>query len=65
MKVRYTGDHYPVLFRRGEIYEVMSIEEGMYRLFSPSVGEDGLFSPVDFQVVEAQPAPPVLEMREL
>lgn len=50
MKVRYTGNSDASL-RNGEIYEVTSIERTWYRIVDDT-GEDFLFSPDEFEIVE-------------
>ncbi|MBR2216403.1 MAG: hypothetical protein IJ849_11715 [Selenomonadaceae bacterium] len=40
-------------------YEVLSIERGWYRIVDES-GEDYLYSPAQFDIIEAEPPAPVL-----
>ena len=58
MKVKYIGerevDIIPV-----KIYEVLSIEHGWYRIVDES-GEDYLYGPSKFEIVESNPPAPVL-----
>jgi len=43
----------------GKVYEVLSIEDGWYRLVDESE-EDYLYPPEKFEIVEAEPPAPVL-----
>jgi len=43
----------------GGVYEVISVERGLYRILDDS-GEDYLYGPGIFETVEALPPPPVL-----
>ena len=52
-KVRYIDEDDPLFFLQGKIYQVLSIEEGYYRIIDES-GEDYLypFDPELFEIVE-------------
>lgn len=50
MKVRYTGET-DLSLTNGKIYDVISIEEGMYRIVDDSK-EDYLFYEEEFEVIE-------------
>ena len=50
MKIKYIGKS-NVSLTKGKIYEVMSIEEGCYRIVDDT-GDDYLFLPDDFEVIE-------------
>lgn len=50
MKVRFIGETDPIYMINGKIYEVMSIENGWYRIIDEE-GEDYLYPPQLFQVV--------------
>ncbi|MGN0648457.1 MAG: hypothetical protein ACI4J3_07500 [Oscillospiraceae bacterium] len=50
MKVRYNGKDL-VAMQKGKIYEVISIEKGWYRIMT-EIGEDYLFPPECFEIVE-------------
>jgi len=50
MKIKYIGESDASL-TNGKIYEVMSIESGWFRIIDDS-GEDYLFSPEEFKIVE-------------
>ena len=58
MKVKYIGERKADIIP-GKIYEVLSIEHGWYRIVDES-GEDYLYGPSSFEVVESTPAAPVL-----
>lgn len=51
MKVRYIGETDPATFTNGKIYDVISIEEGWYRIIDETK-EDYLYQPNKFQIVE-------------
>ena len=51
MKVRYTGETSFLELTNGEIYAVISVEKGWYRVVDDS-GEDYLYPPDEFEVVE-------------
>ena len=51
MKVKYIGNYYKVSLIKGKEYEVQSIEDGWYRIIDET-GEDFLFSPNEFEIVE-------------
>lgn len=51
MKVKYIGDYYKVSLIKGKIYCVLNIEDGWYRIIDET-GEDYLFSPDEFEIVE-------------
>ncbi|MEG1841068.1 MAG: hypothetical protein RR213_07415 [Raoultibacter sp.] len=44
MRVRYTGNYYKVMFDKEKTYEVIAIEDGLYRVYSDEFEDDGLFS---------------------
>ena len=52
MKVRYIGKTNPIGFTHGEVYEVISVEKGWYRIIDPFLKDDYLFPPELFEVVE-------------
>ena len=47
MKVKYNGDYYKVRLHKGNVYDVISVENGWYE-----DGDQGFFSPDDFEIVE-------------
>ncbi len=51
MKVKYIGEYYKVSLIKGKIYDVLSVEDGWYRI-KDETGEDYLFSPNDFEIVK-------------
>lgn len=51
MKVKYIGDYYQVAFVKEKTYEVIAVEGGLYRIVDES-GEDYLFYPEDFKIIE-------------
>ena len=53
MKVRYTGETSFLICTKGKIYDVLSVEKGWYRIVDDS-GDDYLYPPQMFEVVEAQ-----------
>lgn len=56
MKVKYKGDSDPLALLNGKVYEVLAIEYGCYRIVDES-GEDYLYEPDDFEVVEEGEVP--------
>ncbi len=58
MKVKYTGDRIVDIIP-GRVYDVLSIEHGWYRIVDES-GEDYLYEPSPFTIVEQNPPAPVL-----
>lgn len=60
MIVEYTGQTNPITLTNGERYPVASIECGWYRIVD-NTDEDYLYPSDLFEVVEAEPAPPVVE----
>ena len=50
MKVRFIGETDPIYMINGKIYEVLSIENGWYRIIDEE-GEDYLYPPELLQVV--------------
>ena len=50
MHVRYNGET-DISLTKGKIYEVLSVECGWFRLIDDT-GEDYLFSPEEFELVE-------------
>ncbi|MEE8716583.1 MAG: hypothetical protein SOI26_05560 [Coriobacteriales bacterium] len=43
-KARYVGDYYKVMFEKGKVYDLLAIEDGFLRVYSPNFDDDGLFS---------------------
>lgn len=58
MKIKYIGER-KVDIIPGKIYEVLSIEHNWYRIVDES-GEDYLYGPSSFEIVESDPPAPVL-----
>ncbi len=58
MKIKYIGERIVDIIP-GNIYEVLSIEHNWYRIVDES-GEDYLYEPSPFEIVEANPPAPVL-----
>lgn len=52
MKVRFHGESDPLTFLDGKEYEVLSIEEGWYRIVDET-GDDYLYAPNAFEVTDA------------
>jgi len=61
LKVRYTGETSSRGLTHGETYEVMSIEYGSYRIID-NTDEDYLYPDYAFEIVESEPAAPVLRL---
>jgi hypothetical protein len=65
MKARYIGQEDDFITRRGEIYEVLAIEQPRalsgklldpwFRVFLPALKDDYIFPPKVFEVVEEAP----------
>ena len=51
MKVKFIGKDDPLALRNGKVYDVMSIEIGMYRIFDETK-DDYLYPPGLFEIVE-------------
>ena len=51
MKVKYTGNDPDLNFVNGEVYNVLSVEHGWYRIVDPFDKEDYVFPPSLFDVV--------------
>jgi len=51
VKVRYTGDYYKISLVKGRIYDVISVDDGWYRIVDET-GEDYLFSTDQFETVQ-------------
>ena len=47
MKVKYIGDYYKVRLKKNAIYEVISSENGWYKI-TDELGEIGFYSPEQF-----------------
>ena len=58
MKVQYIGER-KVDIIPNKIYEVLSIEHDWYRIVDES-GEDYLYAPGQFKIVESAPPSPIL-----
>lgn len=54
MKTKYNGET-DVSLTNGKTYDVISIEMGDFRIVDDT-GEDYLFSPNDFEIVEGDPS---------
>lgn len=51
MKVKFIGKTDPATFTNGEIYNVISVEHGWYRIVDKT-NEDYLYPPELFEIVE-------------
>lgn len=51
MKVKYIGNNPELDFVSGEVYEVISIERGWYRILDPLTKDDYLFPPEEFEII--------------
>ncbi len=51
MKVKFLGETKALALTNNKIYEVISIEEGWYRIIDDSE-EDYLYPPTNFEIVE-------------
>lgn len=60
MIVRYLHEGSPFSLLEGKEYPVISIECGWYRIWDES-GEDYLYPPRSFEIVEPLPEPPTVE----
>lgn len=60
MKVGYTGETSFLELTNGDIYEVISVERGWYRVVDDS-GEDYLYPPDEFEVVESNDGTTMVE----
>ena len=50
MRVKYIGETAPLELTNGEIYSVLSVEKGWYRVVDDT-GEDYLYPPDVFEVI--------------
>lgn len=50
MRVKYIGETTPLELTNGEIYSVLSVEKGWYRVIDDT-GEDYLYPPDVFEVI--------------
>ena len=54
-KVRYIGDYYKVMFEKGELYDLIGVEDAPfgegYRVYSPNFDDDGVFPKSEFELV--------------
>lgn len=50
MKIKYIGEYYKVRLKKDAIYEVISLENGWYKIID-ELGEEGFYSPEEFKVV--------------
>lgn len=51
MKVKYIGESEPLILSNGKVYDVISVEDEWYRI-NDDTGEDFLYPPEDFEIVE-------------
>lgn len=51
MRVKYIGETEPLILSNGKVYDVLSTEDGWYRICDDT-GEDYLYPPEDFEIVE-------------
>lgn len=51
MKAKYLEESDPLVLINGKIYDVISVEEGWYRIVDET-GEDYLYPPKSFEIVE-------------
>lgn len=63
MKVKYKGESDPLSLIHDKVYDVLSVEYGYYRIVDET-GEDYLYEPDDFEVVEEGDVP-VIEDEEV
>lgn len=52
MKIRWKGETDFLVLTHNKIYDVISVEKGWYRIIDDS-GEDYLYPPEQFEIVEA------------
>ena len=51
MKVKYIGETDPLYCENGKVYDVLSIENGYYRIVDET-DDDYLYPPEEFEIVE-------------
>lgn len=51
MKIRYIKETQPFMLTKGNIYKVLAVEKGWYRLIDDT-GEDYLYPPESFEIIE-------------
>lgn len=59
MKVEYIGEGSPMTCTNGRVYDVMSIENGWYRVMDDTE-EDYIYPAESFKIVEPNPPAPIL-----
>ena len=53
MKVKYIGNYYKIVLEKDKIYDVIDIENGMYKINTElGDGETAFFSPKEFEIVD-------------
>lgn len=51
MKVKYVSNYETLALEKGKVYDVMSVENGWYRIMT-DLDEDYLFPPKMFEIIE-------------
>ena len=59
MKAKWIGKTTSFMMTNGKVYEVLSIEKDWYRVIDDT-GEDYLYPPQKFEIVEELPKPKVI-----
>ena len=64
MKVRFIGQDDPLILLNGKIYKVEGIQCGWYQIIDET-GEDYMYPPRFFEIVESLPVPPEIPMEPM
>lgn len=63
MKIRFLDESYPIYLLHGKVYDVISIEKEWYRIIDEE-GEDYLYPPDIFEIVDDSPIKNIAESME-
>ena len=65
MRVKYLGESSPIELLNGKVYEVLSVEDGWYRIVDETF-DDHLYPPEAFEIVEGNDGSvPVLSIEDI
>ena len=65
MRVKYLGESSPIELLNGKVYEVLSVEDGWYRIVDETF-DDYLYPPEAFEIVEGNDGSlPVLSIEDI
>lgn len=61
MKIQFVAREDGEIIERGNVYDVISIENGWYRIQAAWEDDSSLYHPEHFDVIDASEPPPVLD----